>query len=41
MSAFHKAQPRALAQASGCSAKDSFGTLDLARWGFDELFQAS
>ena len=24
----------------GCSVKDSFGTLDLARWGFDELFQA-
>jgi hypothetical protein len=24
----------------GCSVKDSFGTLDLARWGFDELFEA-
>jgi hypothetical protein len=24
----------------GCSVKDSFGTFELARWGFDELFQA-
>ena len=24
----------------GCSVKDSFGTLDLAPWGFEELFQA-
>jgi len=24
----------------GCSVKDSFGTLDLAEWGFDEPFQA-